>query len=78
MKRHNWLLIVLACGAVTWFVVSRTVFGPPSKAMAEDNSAAVSTAPDPSADEEEPQSDAKRRYLSNQARHWRYVVLKRN
>ncbi len=67
MKRRNWFLLVLVTVGLTAFILSRTVWGPPSKA------AAAEVAP---VETEEEASDAKRRYLTNQPRHWRYVVQK--
>ncbi len=75
MKRRNWLLIVLVCTAAAWFILSRTVYGPPSMAVAADTPLA-DVGPD-ECDDEEGMSDAQRRYLTNQSRHWRYVMLKR-
>lgn len=73
MKRRNWTLIVLSFIGLTLFFLSRTVWGPPGKAHASET--AISEIA-PAHDEET--SEAERRYLSNQPRHWRYVMLKRN
>ncbi|MCE9533083.1 MAG: hypothetical protein K8T89_18450 [Planctomycetes bacterium] len=73
MKRKNWALIVLSVVGITGFILSRTVWGPPSSAGAAEPVHAVSSA-EPDIDEP---SDAQRRYMSNQPRHWRHVVVKR-
>jgi len=69
MKRRNWLLISLSVTGLTGFLLSRTVWGPPSNAAAAE--LAIETAAD------EDMSDAQRRYISNSPRHWRHVMLKR-
>jgi hypothetical protein len=74
MKRRNWLLIVLCVAGVAGFILSRTVWGPPAKATASEGHS--SQAIHDGAQEPETMSDAERRYLSNQPRHWRYVMLK--
>ena len=70
--RRNWLLTMLCVIGFVGFFLSRTVWGPPMSARAESN-----TAPTVEAREDEEMSDAKRRYLSNQPRHWRQIVVKR-
>lgn len=73
-KQRNWTLVVLALLAASWFALSRTVWGPPSRAAANDGVEVQATVDDDSTDD----TDARRRYLNNQPRHWRYVMLKRN
>ncbi len=73
MKRRNWLLIVVAIVGTAGFILSRTVWGPPSRAAANDATLANSAE-----QQEEAVSDAKRRYIEHQTNHWRYLMLKRN
>jgi hypothetical protein len=68
MKRRNWVLIAFCTIGLTAFVLSRTIWGPPSRALAADTHLAGTKS--------QGMSDAERRYLNNQPRHWRYVVLK--
>jgi hypothetical protein len=70
MKRRNWVLLVVCAIGLTVFVLSRTVWGPPSQAAAADTRGVVK---DVAAEE---MSDAQRRYLSNQPRHWRQIIIK--
>jgi hypothetical protein len=72
MKRHNWALLVLLATGLTTFVLSRTIWGPPSGAAAAEP--AIQSGDGASA--AEAPSDARLRYISNQPRHWRYVMLK--
>jgi hypothetical protein len=72
MKQRNWVLFVLGATAFLSFVLSRTVWGPPSKSMAADP-VTVQVVHDQNT---EPMSDAERRYISQQPHHWRYVMLK--
>jgi hypothetical protein len=72
MKRRNWALLVLCAIGLLGFVLSRTVWGPPSRAAAYDPPIEFKE------DANQEMSDAQRRYLSNQPRHWRYIMLKRN
>jgi hypothetical protein len=73
MKRQNWAMLAVGVIGLTGFVLSRTVWGPPGQA-----GAAEPAQPQVQQRDAEPMSDAERRYLSNQPRHWRYVMLKRN
>ena len=65
MKRRNWSLLVLLAAGLTGFVLSRTVWGPPSKAGAAET-------PSPELTENE------RRFIQDQPHHWRQVVIKPN
>jgi hypothetical protein len=72
MKR-NWALLALGVVGMTIFALSRTVWGPPNKAAAEPAQSHAGNTND--ADDAR---DAERRFISNQPRHWRYVMLRRN
>ena len=66
MKRRNWALIAMLVVGVTSFILSRTVWGPPSSA------AAAEAGPSPEL------TDTERRYIQDQPHHWRYVMLKQH
>lgn len=74
MKRRNWTLLVLGIFGIMAFVLCRTVGGPSSRIAAAE-SQTHETAPEHDSEE---MSDSERRYITNQPRHWRYVMLKRN
>lgn len=74
MKRRNWKLIALSTIAISWFVLSRTVWGPPNRAAAgEAGSSAVAVS-----SIQHDRSNAECRFLANQPRHWRELMLNRN
>jgi hypothetical protein len=72
MKRRNWVLLVAGAIGLSAFVFSRTIWGPASQAAASE----TSIHSDHAAIESDERSDAEKRYLANQPRHWRYVMLK--
>ncbi len=74
MKRRKWTLLILGAIGLTAFALCRTVWGPSSKIAAAESPTHESA----HEHESEEMSDAERRYISNQPRHWRYVMLKRN
>ncbi len=71
MSRRNWLLTTLCVIGVAWFILSRTVWGPPSRAEASH-----SNEPVVEADPEPGMSDARLRFLNHQPTHWRYLMMK--
>jgi hypothetical protein len=66
MKRRKWTLLALLVFGIGGFVLSRTVWGPPSKAAA----AEAPMSPE--------LTESERRYIQDQPHHWRYVMLKQN
>lgn len=72
MKRRNWAMLVICAMGLGIFLLSRTVWGPPAKAIAAEP---ARSAVQEELTSDEP-SDAAKRYLFNQPRHWRYVMLK--
>jgi hypothetical protein len=72
MKRRNWAFLVVCAVGITFFVLSRTLWGTHSKAVAAETSTGEA---EEAASPDEP-SDAKKRYMTNAPRHWRYVMLK--
>jgi hypothetical protein len=74
MKRRNWVLITLSTIGFAGFLLSRTVCGPPSKTLAVEPPIVQA------ARKQGPQvmSEAERRYIDQEPRHWRYVMLKCN
>ncbi len=74
MKRRNGVLIALSTIGFAGFLLSRTIWGPPSTALAI-QAPIVDAAHPPG-----PQvmSEAERRYVDQEPRHWRYLMLKCN
>jgi hypothetical protein len=72
MKQRNWVLIALGAIGFASFLLSRTVWGPPSKALA----AEPPTVDSAHVQGPEIMSEAERRYIDQEPRHWRYVMLK--